>query len=42
MKYSLVSREVIADAIETSVNGQAMDGVLGKAAEATGDKEHLL
>src|SRR3989449_6465789 len=27
MKYSLVSREVIADAIETSVNGQAMDGV---------------
>jgi len=26
MKYSLVSREVIADAIETSVNGQAMDG----------------
>src|SRR5687768_4661388 len=31
MKYSLVSREVIAGAIETSVNGQAMDGaqVLG-------------
>jgi dihydroxy-acid dehydratase len=28
MKYSLVSREVIADAIETSVNGQAMDGAL--------------
>src|SRR2546421_10253053 len=28
MKYSLVSREVIADAIETSVNGQAMDAVL--------------
>ena len=28
MKYSLVSREVIADAIETSVNGQLMDGVL--------------
>jgi len=28
MKYSLVSREVIADAIEVSVNGQAMDGVL--------------
>src|SRR6478735_8834783 len=28
MKYSLVSREVIADAIETSVNGQSMDGVL--------------
>jgi dihydroxy-acid dehydratase len=28
MKYSLVSREVIADAVETSVNGQAMDGVL--------------
>ncbi len=28
MKYSLVSREVIADAIETSVNGQAMDGVV--------------
>jgi len=28
MKYSLVSREVIADAIETSVNGQCMDGML--------------
>jgi dihydroxy-acid dehydratase len=28
MKYSLVSREIIADAIETSVNGQMMDGVL--------------
>src|SRR4029079_8389868 len=28
MKYSLVSRGVIADAIETAVNGQAMDGVL--------------
>jgi dihydroxy-acid dehydratase len=28
MKYSLVSREVIADAIEVSVNGQMMDGVL--------------
>src|SRR5512145_3430837 len=28
MKYSLVSREVIADAIETSVGGQCMDGVL--------------
>src|SRR6266446_6951392 len=28
MKYSLVSREVIADAIETSVNGQRMDGVV--------------
>ena len=28
MKYSLVSREVIADAIETSVNGQSMDGAL--------------
>src|SRR6202008_4033137 len=28
MKYSLVSREVIADAIETAVNGQAMDGVV--------------
>src|SRR5204863_3600791 len=28
MKYSLVAREVIADAIETSVNGQAMDGAL--------------
>jgi dihydroxy-acid dehydratase len=28
MKYSLVSREVIADAIETSVNGQSMDAVL--------------
>jgi dihydroxy-acid dehydratase len=28
MKYSLVSREVIADCIETVVNGQLMDGVL--------------
>jgi len=28
MKYSLVSREVIADSIETAVNGQSMDGVL--------------
>jgi len=28
MKYSLVSREVIADAIECSVNGQMMDGVV--------------
>ncbi|MEP7209037.1 MAG: dihydroxy-acid dehydratase [Casimicrobiaceae bacterium] len=28
MKYSLVSREVIADAIEVAVNGQMMDGVL--------------
>src|SRR5262247_2654123 len=28
MKYSLISREVIADAIETAVNGQLMDGVL--------------
>ncbi len=28
MRYSLVSREVIADAIETAVNGQSMDGVL--------------
>ena len=28
MKYSLVSREVIADAIEVAVNGQLMDGVL--------------
>jgi dihydroxy-acid dehydratase len=28
MKYSLVSREVIADAIETCVNGQWLDGVL--------------
>src|SRR5438094_8817384 len=26
MKYSLVSREVIADSIETAVNGQRMDG----------------
>src|SRR5258706_14406433 len=26
MKYSLVSREVIADAIEVAVNGQGMDG----------------
>jgi len=28
MKYSLISREVIADAIETAVNGQMMDGAL--------------
>ncbi|HEY5633360.1 MAG TPA: dihydroxy-acid dehydratase [Burkholderiaceae bacterium] len=28
MKYSLVSREVIADCIETSVQGQWMDGVV--------------
>ena len=28
MKYSLISREVIADAIETAVNGQSMDGVI--------------
>lgn len=28
MKYSLVSRDVIADSIETVCNGQAMDGVL--------------
>ncbi|MCG6934179.1 MAG: dihydroxy-acid dehydratase [Gallionella sp.] len=28
MKYSLVSREVIADSIETVSNGQSMDGVL--------------
>jgi dihydroxy-acid dehydratase len=28
MKYSLVSRDVIADAIETVCNGQSMDGVL--------------
>ena len=28
MKYSLVSREVIADAIETATQSQMMDGVL--------------
>ncbi len=28
MKYSLVSREVIADSIETVCNGQSLDGVL--------------
>jgi dihydroxy-acid dehydratase len=28
MKYSLVSREVIADSIETACKGQSMDGVL--------------
>ncbi len=28
MKYSLVSREVIADSIETACNGQSMDGVV--------------
>ena len=30
MKYSLVSREVIADAIETACNGQSMDGGAGR------------
>jgi dihydroxy-acid dehydratase len=28
MKYSLVSREVIADSIETACSGQSMDGVI--------------
>jgi dihydroxy-acid dehydratase len=28
MKYSLVSREVIADSLEVAVNGQCMDGVV--------------
>ncbi len=28
MKYSLVSREVIADSIEVAVNGRRMDGVV--------------
>jgi dihydroxy-acid dehydratase len=28
MRYSLVSREVIADSIETAVGGQSMDGIL--------------
>ncbi|MGU9951514.1 MAG: dihydroxy-acid dehydratase [Gammaproteobacteria bacterium WSBS_2016_MAG_OTU1] len=28
MKYSLISREVIADSIDTVVNGQCMDGLL--------------
>src|SRR3546814_12415446 len=28
MKYSLISREVIADCVETCVQGQWMDGVL--------------
>ncbi|HVL57514.1 MAG TPA: dihydroxy-acid dehydratase [Burkholderiaceae bacterium] len=28
MKYSLISREVIADCVETSVQGQWMDGIL--------------
>ena len=28
MKYSLVSREVIADSIETACTGQSMDSVL--------------
>lgn len=28
MRYSLVSREVIADSIETVINGQSMDGVV--------------
>src|ERR1700756_5724213 len=29
MKYSLVSRELIADSIETVVNGHAYDGLIG-------------
>ena len=32
MKYSLVSREVIADCIETACNGQWMDGVSSSVA----------
>src|SRR3989454_4621131 len=36
MKYSLVSREVIADSIETACNAQSMDGVL---AVGGGDKD---
>ena len=28
MKYSLVSREVIADSIETAVQAESMDGVI--------------
>src|SRR5260370_35214665 len=28
MKYSLVSREVIADSIETACNGESMDGAI--------------
>src|SRR5678810_1355533 len=39
MKYSLVSREVIADAIETSVNGQAMDLALIHISEPTRQAE---
>ena len=35
MKYSLVSREVIADCIETAVKGQWMDGVRRRSAAAT-------
>src|ERR1039457_5846066 len=33
MKFSLVSREVIADSIETVCNGQSMDGVLAIRSE---------
>jgi dihydroxy-acid dehydratase len=35
MKYSLVSREVISDCIETCVQGQWMDGVVWWWAAAT-------
>src|SRR3982075_655907 len=37
MKYSLVSREVIADSIEVAVNGQRMDG--GVAVGGWGQKK---
>ena len=46
MKYSLVSREVIADAIETAVSGQVMDGVMRRrlrqehARQRDGDGAH--
>src|SRR6059036_962319 len=36
MKYSLVSREVIADAIETAAQSQMMDGVLAVGAFTAG------
>jgi len=37
MKYSLVSREVISDCIETCVQGQWMDGVLAMVEEKGSD-----
>src|SRR3546814_3531044 len=45
MKYSLVSREVIADCIETEVQGQWMDGVVvigGRSEEHKSELKSLM